>query len=1822
MADTPNGITFVVPAQMLAAGPGASARRGAADAAAAARVVAVPGEDVVRLTIANGPTLVLAPESARALMRSQAGTRDAAPADGAVPVRQQLAWPGLEAAASRGAARGWLGQVSLDAFEVVKGLLKEPAARLAADAIVRLVDDGVDEGVYALAEGALPERLKGNVPKLPAVPAAAGGGPLLVLVHGTFVDTVSTFGKLWVLHPDKVRGLFQAYGGRVHAFDHPTMGASPIANALALARALPAGARLHLLTHSRGGLVAEILARVCAAELDADELALFADPKYARHRADLQALAAEARRKGLRVERLVRVACPARGTTLASGRLDAYLSVLQWGLKLAQVPVVPQLVSFLHEIARRRTDPREIPGIEAMMPESAVVRWLDLGRLSIPGSLRVVAGDLQGDAVGSWVKTLLSDAFFWGDNDLVVQTRSMYGGVPRAEAGGEASFVLDRGGKVTHFDYFSNDSSVDAVMQALTADTPAGFQAIGPLSWQGESAGGLRAAARAAADPARPAVFVLPGILGSNLARDGRRIWLAFRFLDGLGQLAWDPADPGRIQPDGPVAGTYEALIERLAETHEVTPFAFDWRRPIEDEAKRLAAAVDAALAARKATGQPVRVVAHSMGGLVVRAMQLVAPRVWGDMMAHADARVLMLGVPNAGSWAPMQILSGDDTFGNALVAFGSLLHDGAARRLVAGMPGLMSLQAGLLDPATGLARREKWQALVDADLAALRARSLWHDEGARAAIYDWSAPPQDVLDVAARLRARLDAQVPALRGERKIVLVVGRADFTPTGFALGEAGLEYVGGADAGDGRVTHESAMQLGVRTWRADAEHGGLPALRTAFGAYVELLTRGDTALLDPFAAPAARGAAAPSLRSRPSRGLLPPVPPSGANDVFGGGRRAAAPPAAPHALEVRVLNADLRYVEHPLLVGHYSASRLTGAEQVVDDLVQNGMSCSLGAGLYPDAVGTHQVFGNAQKDPTRLGHVARPAAAVVCGLGPEGKLTASDLAFTVRRAILAYAQRLADRVDGKAAEFELASTLIGSGGVGVDPGSAAMAIAQGAIEARATLAATPWPKLRRLHLVEVYLDRAGDAWRALKVQEGATPDRLVVPERIQFGDGALRRLPESGYRGASYDFISALLVADGDAASPRIAYTLNTRRARTEIRATRAQGNLLRSMVEDASNAVAGDPEIGRTLFNLLIPIEMEPFLADRSGVVLELEASTAGIPWELLQTNRGREMEEDKPWAIRCGLVRKLRMDSFREVVRDTTADAHLLVIGEPNCDRSLYPRLDGARREAEAVAARIAAANATLQDTHKVTRVIEADAHAILNALFARPYRVVHIAGHGAPGPGGGVVLSGLETYLGVNEVEKMRVVPELVFLNCCHLAGREAISVLKDPPRAYDRPGFAANIAEALIGIGVRCVVAAGWAVDDDAAEVFATRFYDALFTGRRFIDAVREAREAAWSADRQGNTWAAYQCYGDPEWLWSSREAAAGQAGGALKEFVDNIASPVSLTLALEKIIADGQYSAAGREALVDRLRALEDAFGASWGRCGAVAEAFGVAHGSVKAMDGAIAWLRRAVDAEDGSASMQAVEKLGNFLARRGEARAEEAAALAREALGRTRMAEARQDVDEGIALLERLCAVQATTERENLLGSAFKRRTLVLARAGGRAEARSALDALAQAGRHYAVAEERARRADDPRVFYPAYSRLAVEVRHALVGGRAPVLDTGRVAGVREALRRASAIEPDFWNVAGDTELEMLVALAQGRLAESAEAILGTFTELQARVPSPLNWDSVRNNARFVLEPYRERASTAAAERAAAERLLAALDDWAGVSARPA
>ncbi len=1783
-----------------------------------ARETAVPGEDIVRLRIQDGPTLRLHPDTARELLAAGSPVLRSGGDAQVVQVGTELSWPGLDGGSA--ATRGVVQKVVLAGIDILSGRWKGKAADLAAEAIARKMDSQVNAGVYALPREGKLARLK-DQPGLmrPKLPLPAGGKPILALVHGTFVETSSTFGKLWEHHPQAVRALFDQYEGAVYALDHPTLGASPFENARTLVDALPTGARLHLLTHSRGGLVAEVLARLAGVpQLAAADLQFF-EGKHEAHGRQLAALHAELQKKKVQVDRVVRVACPARGTLLASRRLDAYLSVLQWLLAKTGVPLLAELVDFLDAVAERRTDPRLIPGLESMSPESPVVRWLNQSDLRIPGELRVIAGDLKGDSIGSWLKTLLADAFYWTDNDIVVHTRSMYGGTPRS---GGASFLLDQSGAASHFAYFLNQGTVDAVVAGLTQSQPARYRTIGPLSWAGETSDGLRGArpvtraadgsrvrgGQATAQPSdRPAVLVLPGILGSNLQVGGKRIWLGPRLLGGLDRIAYQPGGADGVGPDGPISLIYDKLIDHLEQSHEVVPFDFDWRRPIEEEADRLADEVEALLDARQASGQPVRLIVHSMGGVVARTMQIVRPEVWQRLMSHADARLVMLGTPNGGSWAPMQVLSGDDTFGNLLVSVGSPFQGREARQLMAQMPGFIQLQAGMTDPKLGLDREETWARLAREDLAESRKRSWWHrswlaDEGPekQLEVYEWGVPPQAVLDQARRLREKLDAQRDGALAPfaAKILLVVGRSKFTPDGFEVrGEDGFVYRNAVDGGDGRVPLWSARLPGVRTWTLGAEHGSLPTAKEAFAAFDELLQRDTTTLLQPLAEGAGvRGRAGPAagdgapapmhVFSRPSRSRRAVEPAGQGDDLLASAagplpEDARSAVAEGPALAVAVVNGNLAFIDVPLFIGHYVSLGLAGTERVVDRLIGGTMSTALAlnAGHYPEAIGSHQVFINTLRDATDPDRPAKPAAAIVIGLGEEGKLREAALTATVRQAVLAWLQReYEQRAQAGGAEpareVRIAATLIGSGGIGISPGTSARAIVAGVIDANGRVEGRGWPLVRRLDLIELYLDRATEAWRELKAvrEEGSSP--FTLGETVEFGSGPLRRPLDSGYRGADYDFIRVSSQGKG-----KFEFAVDSRRARTELREQSTQAELVQEIVRNAATDTQADPQLGRTLYQLLVPPALDPYLKGNGRFLLELDSGAAGIPWELLDTRPEGQDADQRPWALRCGLLRKLRLSADAAVGtarRDALADHDILVIGEPLVDRPGYPKLQGAIEEATAVAELF---NRRLgRDDRPVIPLLEKRALPIINALYERDWRIVHVAGHGESGRDGGVVLSG-RAFLGANEIKAMRTVPELVFVNCCHTARLGEGDAL-DTKRDF-RPGdFAAGVAGELIRIGVRCVVAAGWAVNDGPAQAFATRFYERLLSGDTFGRALADARELAHSLG--GNTWAAYQCYGDPDWRLRSGTADAQRPATPLADEYGAIASPLGLTLALEALATGSRWEQRPAAGQLARIGHLEGRWAASMGSIGAVAEAFGVAYAEAKALGKAVEWLQRAVQASDGTASMKAAEQYGNLAARLAY---EQVRPGGKRVPSTKDLAQAQSMAHGALLQLRTVATSRPTPETLSLVGSACKRLVMIEQMMAGE-PARAAVAAhLAEMLQSYEHAARLARDGNAKDWFYPAQNLLAAEVRQRLLDAKAPEPRALLRKEVEQQLRKGLDTDRDGWNRLGLIELRLHDAL----LADSAtalEAIMRSHAELYKTLPAPRLWATVADQIDFL------------------------------------
>ncbi|QDV88076.1 esterase/lipase family protein [Planctomycetes bacterium TBK1r] len=85
-------------------------------------------------------------------------------------------------------------------------------------------------------------------------------GDVLLFVHGTFSNSDNMIAGL--LEKENEDGgefleqAFQRYRGNVFTFDHPTLSVGPILNAFDLQRAIgESDAKIHLVSHSRGGLV-------------------------------------------------------------------------------------------------------------------------------------------------------------------------------------------------------------------------------------------------------------------------------------------------------------------------------------------------------------------------------------------------------------------------------------------------------------------------------------------------------------------------------------------------------------------------------------------------------------------------------------------------------------------------------------------------------------------------------------------------------------------------------------------------------------------------------------------------------------------------------------------------------------------------------------------------------------------------------------------------------------------------------------------------------------------------------------------------------------------------------------------------------------------------------------------------------------------------------------------------------------------------------------------------------------------------------------------------------------------------------------------------------------------------------------------------------------------------------------------------------------------------------------------------------------------------------------------------------------------------------
>ena len=1635
-------------------------------------------------------------------------------------------------------ARGFLGEAAGGLLRKVSTLIvgrADPVLALAAQ-LARPAELGISwAGTKALMM-AIESRLADPGPGLyrwsgadsagPALrPAVFGGGstlpdpvrfPILVFIHGTASNTPGSFGDLRGANPALWSALEQQFTGGIYGFEHRTLSESPIENALQLAAALPAGAQVSLVSHSRGGLVADLL---CLGDFDAligDYAYAFegtgdADPAEAarvlaelagaheEQRAQLRSLARLLREKRLQIQRYVRCASPAQGTRLASGNFDLFLSGIL--TLLGQVPYFfgnPLYSAFKRvviEIARNRTNPHLVPGIEAMLPDAPMARLLRDAPLGRPLQMALIAGDIEGGNLLKRLGVLLTDFLLFEnvDNDLVVDTASMLGGIaPR----GAARVLFDRGGDVSHFRYFSNDDTRRALRDWLVADDPAQLAAFQPLQpgFTTMEAAGIVATRGGPSLPDLPVVVVLPGVMGSHLRADGNdRVWFDLPDLigGGLEKIEWDRQ---QVEAEALWDRYYGSLCAYLAKNHRVRPFAYDWRQPLDVLGERLGEFLDTLM---KETQQPVRLMAHSMGGLVVRACTARRPGVMDLLMQRDGARLVMLGTPNQGAWSMVENLLGKGGTLRTLVRL-DLEHDmQQVLDIVAGFRGPLALlpRPGFRDVFQGqpdgggdyaLQDSATWAAFKD------KVRDFWFGDH-RSAV-----PSQQALDEASWLwrqdaSASPDGQPtlpPAHAG--KTIYVHGVAASTPCGVREEGDRLKMVG-TSRGDGTVTWESGRIGGIGSfYYMPAAHGDLPATADYFPALAELLAGGATAGL-PQQPPALRDA----LQARPVTYDAGPPTADDADAIerglMGSALRAQVAPRLKRRLEVAVTAMDLRFVFDPIMVGHYENDAIAGPESLIDrELLQGDLSERRSLGLYAGPRGTVTVALRVQRRGQQAGELL--SGAVVTGLGAyDGALSLAELTESVRSGVLRYLLQVIDVLGEAPRELSLATLLLGfNSSANLSVAASVEALVRGVIEANARFQQTTRLDIRvaRLNIVELYLDTAITAVYALR---GMAPTlvayaagqgaQLVCRDALEQGDGVRQRLFDS--RAGSY--WPRLMVTDargGDVgherrAGPQIADRLRFlyigQRARAEAVVQQRQPGLVETLVRQQIHSAVWQDSFGRMLFQLMVPHDFKEAARELERVVLVVDATTANLPWELmLADDPARSDCQALPLAVRTPVVRQFATNDFRRQVRQAIARS-ALVIGNPSTRGfgAAFPDergaagpemapLPGAQAEAEAVAATLFGLG------YDVRQVIGAanDATAVLAGLYTAPCRVLHVSGHGVytlrhrDGRGrSGVVLSdGL--LISAAEIGAMEVVPELVFLNCCHLGQIEAT--------VSEGNRLAASVARELIDIGVRCVVVAGWAVNDRTAELFATTFYERLFQHRlAFGDAVFEARRQAWNVAPADITWGAFQAYGDPGWLADPRAAAAGPDRPGLyaspEELLDELAS-----VRAELSRRNGRLSAREADAQVQRVeQLLATRTPPGWAVLPALNSALGATWRDLGRFDRARVAYLAAVQAEDaaGRVPIRDIEQLANVEARLAE---EQAAQSGGEAGGGET---AEQLLDLALARLdglEKLVSAGAqesampvfNAERSMLLGSALKRRASL--------DARSLLAAAGQGG----------------------------------------------------------------------------------------------------------------------------------------------------------
>ncbi len=1362
---------------------------------------------------------------------------------------------------------------SLEGDEETRGILKKLFPRLFKRFSKKAVDKTVKQLAEELENNALDNKI--GIYKLTKDFSlldfnAASSAPdqhYLLFLHGTASSTSGSFDKItgskeWDHISDK-------YGDNILAFQHRSLTQSPLDNVLDLINKLPATVSLDIISQSRGGLVGELLIRFIEDPngfLPAS-ISLLEKEKRTADLAVIEKIAEAIKTKNIVVRKFVRSACAGRGTSLMGKRVDIFINTLLNFIRLSPSPVVlviaGALKAIIANVLKTRNNPDVLPGLEVQATDSIFVKILNTPKKlsgdiveGFDNRLIVISGDSEFSFSLKGLLVILSNYFFKRKrNDFINDTASMFYGAKRKNA---IQYYFDQGKDVHHFNYFKNDKTRGAIWTALSTegDVIPGFKTLLPDNFEEiERAGifGLEYGRyfKENVSGKKPIVVLLPGIMGSFLERNDKNIWINyFNFvIGGLKNIAIDKTG---VKATGLIKTSYKDLGAYLEVNYDVVTFPFDWRLTLTEAGNQLNTKITELMQYK----QPIKLVGHSMGGLVVRELMINHTATWQQLNTQNDFITVLLGTPWMGSYRIPYVLAGLDGIIKQLNLIDIAHSMSELIDLFIKYPGLLELlPIGIND--IDFSNKDVWnyfQPLTG---------------------YNWSIPDDKQLTAFKEFRTNVRNKIDGI-DYSKVVYVAGRDKSTIDGFYIEHNTLKFTE-TPYGDQSVTWASGIPAGVNKeknlYYTDVSHGALACDNSLFSGIRDLLNTRTTGSSAFSRTPPATLTTKRSVAAKESfvfesgeRGVI--------QNILGiPAYETTERPSSP-ILKITVSRGDLIFAKYPVMIGHFLNDGIYSAEKVVNKYLDNTLAFKHALGIYPGAVGTYEFFKDENNNSPFPG-------TLLIGIGQWEHLNVYQLSKAVEKAVSGYLisewlprikqQTVTKQVIG------ISTVLIGAGYGRIPIESSCRAIIQGVVNANSRVAVTTNEDnlyISELEFLELFQDKSVSCFYSINKlvsSENSGLNLAFTKKSIQVLPGSRSRLMtenESEWWSRLSIISSKVYPVPGDETQWErvLSFYSSTASAREEKRELNSNLPLIENLLNEVSLNRRWSYEKARAIFELMIPKDFKENIRRNANLLWVLDKYTASFPWELMQVGN----KEEKPLCISSKMIRQLATQDYT-VEPNITNSNSVLIVGDP--DLAGYTKagqLDGAAREAEEVYKGITRLNAGLQVEMPIIRGNSDD---ILTALFKQDYKILHLAGHGIFNEKreneSGMLIgkkAGLDevVLLTPRQIAQLPNPPELVFVNCCFL-GR--INPYAEELSA-SRFRLAANIGTQLIESGAKAVVVAGWEIDDSAALFFAKVFYDNMLQHKTFGEAVHRARVHVYEHFPNSNTWGAFQCYGQPDY------------------------------------------------------------------------------------------------------------------------------------------------------------------------------------------------------------------------------------------------------------------------------------------------------------------------------------------------------------------